>query len=355
MTGGEGVKMNLVIRPAVAADEDAIAGLHAESWRGSYHGVLPDTYLDGPLADEMREKWRRRLASPPPGWLVLISTLDDAFGGFIAAFPDPDDPSRDLVDNLHVVSGLRGHGIGAALMREGADRLAAMGRRRAILRVVESNAGARAFYRDLGGIEGARISHAIAPGHQVALVPYHWDRMQDIATYARRRLARRLAPPLSVTAEQVVAVSGRESGARHPVAAGAHARPRRKQRLGDAFGLTDYGVNRVELDPGVWSTIPHFHSREDEFVMVLEGELTLVSGRDERHLRPGDCAGFPAGLDRPHHLENRTGRTAVYLEVGSRRQDSDETDYPGQDLRTAQRADGRRDFVRRDGTPVSGN
>jgi GNAT superfamily N-acetyltransferase len=265
MTGGEGVKMNLVIRPAVAADEDAIAGLHAESWRGSYHGVLPDTYLDGPLADEMREKWRRRLASPPPGWLVLISTLDDAFGGFIAAFPDPDDPSRDLVDNLHVVPGLRGHGIGAALIREGADRLAAMGRRRAILRVVESNAGARAFYRDLGGInagarafyrdlggiEGARVSHAIAPGHQVALVPYHWDRMQDIATYARRRLARRLAPPLSVTAEQVVAVSGRESGARHPVAAGAHARPRRKQRLGDAFGLTDYGVNRVELDPRV--------------------------------------------------------------------------------------------------------
>ena len=76
--------MNLVIRTAVAADEAAIAGLHAESWRGSYRGVLPDTYLDGPLADEMREKWRRRLASPPPGWLVLISTLDDAFGGFLA-------------------------------------------------------------------------------------------------------------------------------------------------------------------------------------------------------------------------------------------------------------------------------
>lgn len=345
--------MNLVIRPAIPADEAAIAGLHTESWRQSYRGVLPDAYLDGPLAGEMREKWHRRLSGPKPGWLVLTATIDHAFAGFLAAGPDPDDPGRDLFDNLHVVPGRRSHGTGAALMREGADRLAAIGRERAVLRVVEDNTRARVFYRDLGGIEGARVFHTIGGGHEVALIPYHWDRMQDIATAARRRLARRLDPPLSVSAQQVAAVSGRDSGAKHPVAAGAHARPRRKQRLGDAFGLSDYGVNRVELDPGVWSSIPHFHSHEDEFVQVLEGELVLVAGGEERLLRPGDCAGFPAGLDRPHHLENRSSQTAVYLEVGSRRQDCDETDYPGEDLRTAQRADGRRDFVRRDGTPVS--
>ena len=142
------------------------------------------------------------------------------------------------------------------------------------------------------------------------------------------------------------------TGATHPVADGIHARPRRKQRLGDAFGLTDYGVNRVELDPGIWSSIPHFHSREDEFVLMLEGELVLVSGAGERLLRPGDCAGFPAGLERPHHLENRSAQLAVYFEVGSRRQDSDECDYPGNDLRIAQRNDGSRDYVRRDGTPI---
>ena len=340
--------MTLIIRPAIPADEAAIAGLHTESWRQSYRGMLPDAYLDGPLAGEMRDKWHHRLSQPQPGWLVLVSTIDDAFAGFFASFPDPDDISRDLIDNLHVVPGLRSHGIGAALMREGADRLAAVGRSRAILRVVEGNEGARAFYRDLGGIEGAPAPHDIGGGHEVDLVPYAWDRMLDLATAARRRLARRLSPPLSVTAAEVAVLTG----ATHPVADGIHARPRRKQRLGDAFGLSDYGVNRVELDPGIWSSIPHFHSREDEFVLVLEGELVLVSGAEERLLRPGDCAGFPAGLERPHHLENRSTRLAVYLEVGSRRQDCDECDYPGNDLRIAQRADGSRDYVRRDGTPV---
>ena len=81
-------------------------------------------------------------------------------------------------------------------MREGADRLAESGRERAILRVVESNTRARAFYRGLGGAEGALVSHAIAPGQEVALVPYTWDRMQDIATAARRRLARRAGTPV---------------------------------------------------------------------------------------------------------------------------------------------------------------
>jgi uncharacterized cupin superfamily protein/ribosomal protein S18 acetylase RimI-like enzyme len=340
--------MNHFIRPAIPFDEAAIAGLHIESWRQGYRGVLPDAYLDGPMEGEMRDKWHHRLSQPQPGWLVLVSTIDDAFAGFFASFPDPDDTGRDLIDNLHVMPGLRSHGIGAALMREGADRLAAMGRGCAILRVVEGNAGARAFYRDLGGIEGAPVAHDIGGGNEVDLVPYSWDRMTDLATAARRRLARRLVPPLSVAATEVAALTG----ANHPVADGIHARPRRKQRLGDAFGLTDYGVNRVELDPGIWSTIPHYHSREDEFVLVLEGELVLVSGVEERLLHPGDCAGFPAGLERPHHLENRSDRLAVYLEVGSRRPDSDECDYPGNDLRIARCADGSRDYVRRDGTPV---
>ena len=95
--------MSLVTRPAVPADEAAIAGLHTESWRDSYRGDLPDDYLDGPLAGEMRAKWRRRLTQPQPGWLVLTAAIDDAFAGFLAAFPDPDEPGRDLFDNLHVV------------------------------------------------------------------------------------------------------------------------------------------------------------------------------------------------------------------------------------------------------------
>ncbi len=346
--------MALVIRPAVLADEPAIAALHRESWRQSYRGTLADGYLDGALAADMAARWRRRLGEPQPGWLVLVATVDGAFAGFLAAGPDPEDPRRDLFDNLHVDPGLRSHGIGAALMREGADRLAALGRGRAILWVIAANAGAIAFYRDLGGIVGPAEPHTIAPDLTVPSVSVRWDRMADLATAARQRLARRAGPPVALAADRVAAVSGTASGADHPVANGLKVRARRKQRLGDAFGLSDYGVNRVELDPGTWSSIPHWHSREDEFVYLLEGELVLVAGGEEQRLRPGDCAGFPAGLDRPHHLENRSAARAVYLEVGSRRPDRDEVDYAGEDLKIVQREDGSRDFVQRDGTPVEG-
>ena len=111
-----------IIHPAIPADAAAIAGLHTESWRQGYRCVLPDAYLDGPLAGVMRDKWHQRVSQSQPGWLVLVSTIDDAFAGFFASFPDPDDISRDLFDNLHVMPGLRSHGIGAALMREGAPR-----------------------------------------------------------------------------------------------------------------------------------------------------------------------------------------------------------------------------------------
>jgi len=141
-----------------------------------------------------------------------------------------------------------------------------------------------------------------------------------------------------------------QSGAAHPVAAAERCRARRKQRLGDAVGLDQFGVNRVELDPGVWSTVRHWHSHEDEFVMVLEGELTLVTDDGARTLKPGDCAGFKAGIENAHRLENRSAALAVYLEVGSRRPEIDEVIYPDDDLMLACDAQGRRTFMRRDGT-----
>lgn len=343
-----------VIRPATPADQAAIADLHTVSWQQSYRGVLPDGWLDGALAGEMRARWQGRLTAPRPGWLVLVAVLDGGLAGFFAAGPDPDDLARDLIDNLHVQPALRSHGIGAALMREGSDRLGAIGRGPAILWVVDDNRAARAFYRDLGGAEGPPEPHEIARGRTVATVPFRWDRLHDIAAAARRRLARRLAPPLALTAAALPSVSGAASGADHPVAAAAQARLRVKQRLGDAFGLTGYGVNRVVLDPGCWSSIPHWHSHEDEFVHVLEGTPTLVSGAEERLLHPGDCAGFPAGLDRPHHLENRSAAPVVCLEIGARLPDRDEVDYPGQDLRIARLADGRRVYVHRDGRAYDG-
>ena len=94
---------------------------------------------------------------------------------------------------------------------------------------------------------------------------------------------------------------------------------RARQRLGDAAGLTDFGVNLMRLPPGAWSSQRHWHSAEDEFVFIVEGEVVLVTDAGEELLRSGDCAGFKAGVKDGHHLQNRSARDAVLLEVGTRR------------------------------------
>ena len=89
------------------------------------------------------------------------------------------------------------------------------------------------------------------------------------------------------------------------------------QRLGRSRGLTRFGVNLSVVPPGGWSSQRHWHSHEDEFVMVVEGELTLITDAGEEVLRPGDCAAFKAGDPDGHHLVNRTDRPAKVLEVGN--------------------------------------
>jgi uncharacterized cupin superfamily protein len=101
--------------------------------------------------------------------------------------------------------------------------------------------------------------------------------------------------------------------------------PRERRRLGDAFTLTRVGINLTTLPPGKESSMRHWHTREDEFVYVLEGEVVLCTGAGEQRLTAGMCAGFPAGLEDGHHLVNRSDRPAVYLEVSNR--DSEDTVY----------------------------
>ncbi len=125
-------------------------------------------------------------------------------------------------------------------------------------------------------------------------------------------------------------------------------RQRKRLRLGDAAGLTQFGVNLLRLPPGVWSSQRHWHTAEDEFVYVLEGEVVLVSGAGEEVLRAGDCAGFKAGERDGHQLQNRAGVEAVLLEIGSRNPDQDGVDYPDIDLTI--RA-GARSYLHKDGTP----
>ena len=137
------------------------------------------------------------------------------------------------------------------------------------------------------------------------------------------------------------------SGYPAPLAAPCAARTRR--RLGDAGGLRDFGVNLMTLPPGGWSSQRHWHSHEDEFVYVLEGELMLVEDDGATLLRAGECAAFPKGTGNGHHLRNQSTETAVYLEVGSRHPD-DLTTCSDVDMMSSN-ADGR--FVHKDGTPYA--
>jgi uncharacterized cupin superfamily protein len=123
------------------------------------------------------------------------------------------------------------------------------------------------------------------------------------------------------------------------------------RRLGDAFGLTQFGANLVRLAPGAASALRHAHSAEDEFVLVTEGAPTLITDDGEQALAPGMVVGFPAGGGDAHHLVNRTGTDAAFLVVGTRVVDRDVVTYPEEDLRAEPGQDGGRRFVRRDGTP----
>jgi len=123
---------------------------------------------------------------------------------------------------------------------------------------------------------------------------------------------------------------------------------REKRPLGDLFGLHRFGVNLARLAPGARSALHHRHSRQDEFIYVLEGEPTLVHDAGDVLLSPGMCAGFPAG-GASHHLENRSRGDVVYLEVGDRPK-GDQVSYPRDDLQAVLGVDGQWRFTRKDGS-----
>jgi uncharacterized cupin superfamily protein len=122
-----------------------------------------------------------------------------------------------------------------------------------------------------------------------------------------------------------------------------------KRRLGDACGLTRFGVNLVTLGPGGQSALRHWHTHEDEFVYVLEGEVVLVTDDGEQTLTAGMCAGYPGGREDGHHFVNRSGAPARYLEVGDRN-DEDMAFYPDDDLALT-RVDGDFRYTHKDGSP----
>jgi uncharacterized cupin superfamily protein len=127
-------------------------------------------------------------------------------------------------------------------------------------------------------------------------------------------------------------------------------RKRYNRRLGDHAGLKNYGVNCVRVLPGGQSSARHAHSKQDEFVYVLEGELVLVTDAGRQSVGPGACIGFPAGTGDGHHFLNLTDKDAVFLVIGDRTP-GDEVVYPDIDLELKAAPDGVKGFCHKDGTP----
>jgi uncharacterized cupin superfamily protein len=136
-------------------------------------------------------------------------------------------------------------------------------------------------------------------------------------------------------------------GCGYPPPYDAPCQARERKQLGDAGGLTAFGVNLLTLPPGVWSSQRHWHSHEDEFVWVIEGEVVLITDDGEEVLKSGDCAAFKAGEPNGHHLINRSDRPALVLEVGTR-DEADGCVYPDADM-VAQ--PGEHFYRHRDGAP----
>jgi uncharacterized cupin superfamily protein len=125
---------------------------------------------------------------------------------------------------------------------------------------------------------------------------------------------------------------------------------RLKRPLGDLFGLTNFGVNLTKLVPGGESALRHAHSKQDEFIYILEGTPTLVTDAGETLLQPGMCAGFKAGTGDAHHLVNRTKRDVLYIEIGDRTA-GDTGTYPDDDIQAALDSSGKWIFTHKDGRP----
>ena len=152
--------------------------------------------------------------------------------------------------------------------------------------------------------------------------------------------------PIAITASQA---APRTRPSNYPEPFASRMAGRIKHPLGDMFGLKNFGVNLTRLRPGAVSALHHRHSKQDEFIYVLEGEPTLFTDAGETRLRPGSVAGFAAG-GTAHHLENRTDRDCVILEIGDRTS-GDEVGYPIDDIQAVLGDDGRWRFAHKDGEP----
>jgi GNAT superfamily N-acetyltransferase len=157
-------------RPAQLRDVEAIAALHADSWRRNYRGAYLDSYLDGDVLSDRRAVWRGRIMSPEATFRTIVAQRDEAFAGFAHTKLDDDPTWGALLENLHVVHELKGQGIGTRLMAASAravlDATAGAG---LYLWVLDVNTAAQVFYAARGGVEAGREMRGPFPGGGTAL------------------------------------------------------------------------------------------------------------------------------------------------------------------------------------------
>ena len=151
--------------------------------------------------------------------------------------------------------------------------------------------------------------------------------------------------PIAVDATEVVP----RKTSIYPEPFASRMQGREKSVLGDIFGLTNFGVNLTRLLPGSGSALRHAHTRQHEFIYILQGNPVLVSDAGETNLSPGMCAGFKAGTGNATQLLNRTDTEVVYLEVGDR-SEGDSVVYPDDDLQAVFN-EGKWTFLHKDGSP----
>jgi GNAT superfamily N-acetyltransferase len=173
-----------MLRRARAADEAAVARLHADSWRSTYRGILRDAFLDGPVDADRRDLWRTRFAGlDRPDQLLLVKEEGAEIQGFACAFFAADPEWGTLLDNLHVLPGLKGRGLGGGLMLAVAAQIQRLGHPpRMHLWVYEGNLNARRFYEAVGGVCTASVAELAPDGAQVNALRYAW---QDLSLLKR--------------------------------------------------------------------------------------------------------------------------------------------------------------------------
>jgi GNAT superfamily N-acetyltransferase len=176
-----------MLRRARAADEAAVARLHADSWRATYRGVLRDEFLDGPVDADRGELWRTRFTElHRPDQLLLVKEEGAEIQGFACAFFAADPEWGTLLDNLHVLPGLKGRGLGRGLMLAVAEHIQSLGHPPLLhLWVYEGNLNARSFYEAMGGVCTACVAELAPDGARVNALRYAWQDLPLLKRPAR--------------------------------------------------------------------------------------------------------------------------------------------------------------------------